>query len=89
MAKILDDAAMNGSSMPADWTGGTGTFWAWGTFDGAIVELEASPDGDVWFLVGPAACIAEKCVAAFSLGACKLRATVSNAGEETLISVIV
>ncbi|MFN6941617.1 MAG: hypothetical protein ACK4OG_06425, partial [Parvibaculum sp.] len=55
-------------------------------FGGARVALEASPDGDTWFAVGDAVSFAEKGVAAFALGPCRLRATIAEAGEGTSIS---
>jgi hypothetical protein len=70
----------------ADWSGGTGTFWAWGAFDGASVTLEASPDGENWFAVGTSLQFGEKGVGAFALGPCKLRATLSGAGVATSVS---
>lgn len=87
MAQLLSNATTNGSSPSLDWTGGTGTFWAWGTFDGASVKLEASPDGTNWFDVGASVTMNTKGVAAFALGACKLRATLSAAAPTTSINV--
>jgi len=89
MAKFFDDAAESGSSAAIDWQGGTGTFWAWGEFDGATVMLEASPDGEIWFTVGEPVCFGERGLAAFALGPCRLRATIADAGEGTSISAVV
>ncbi|MBI1260740.1 MAG: hypothetical protein GC184_03355 [Rhizobiales bacterium] len=86
MAKLLSDRSTNSSSDSLDWSGGTGTFWVWGTFDGATIKLEASPDGSIWFDVGAAVTLTDKGVAAFALGPCKLRATLVNAGASTSIS---
>lgn len=86
MSRFFDEAAESGSSAPAEWQGGTGTFWAWGDFGGASVALEASPDGETWFAVGEAVHFTEKGVAAFALGPCRLRATIAGAGEGTSIS---
>lgn len=86
MSRFFDEAAESGSSVPAEWQGGTGTFWAWGDFGGASVALEASPDGETWFAVGEAVNFTEKGVAAFALGPCRLRATIAEAGEGTSIS---
>ncbi|MGB3808621.1 MAG: hypothetical protein WA943_00905 [Parvibaculum sp.] len=86
MATILNGTTANGSSALIDWTGGTGTFWAWGTFGGATVALEASPDGANWFSVGPAVTFTQNGVGGFSLGPCRLRATVSNAGGTTNVN---
>jgi hypothetical protein len=83
MATILSAAKVSGSSPQVDWTGGTGTFWAWGTFGGATVALEASPDGTNWFAVGSSVTFTQKGVGGFSLGPCKLRATVSDATGTT------
>lgn len=89
MTKLLDEATASDSSVPVDWPGGTGTFWAWGEFHGATVTLEASPDGENWFTVGPSIQFEEKSVAAFALGPCKLRATLTGAGEDTCVSALV
>lgn len=85
MATILNCVTANGSSPVIDWTGGTGTFWAWGTFDGATVALEASPDGVTWISVGPAVTFTQNAIGAFALAPCKLRATVSGATGTTNI----
>lgn len=86
MAKLFSDASSNHSSDSINWSGGTGTFWVWGTFDGATIKLEASPDGSNWFDVGTAATLTQKGVAAFALGTCKLRATLVDAGASTSLS---
>ncbi|MCE9649802.1 MAG: hypothetical protein K8R18_09290 [Parvibaculum sp.] len=83
MATILNGVTANGSSPLVDWTGGTGTFWAWGTFGGATVALEASPDGSSWIAVGASVSFTQDGVGAFSLAPCKLRATVSGATATT------
>lgn len=88
MATILNATAANGSSAPVEWTGGTGTFWAWGTFGGATVALEASPDGANWFSIGQAVSFTQNGVGGFALGPCKLRATVSGASGTTNVSAI-
>ncbi|PKP77545.1 MAG: hypothetical protein CVT81_09035 [Alphaproteobacteria bacterium HGW-Alphaproteobacteria-3] len=86
MTAFFQAAAADESSAPVDWSGGTGTFWAWGAFDGASVTLEASPDGENWFAVGTSLQFGEKGVGAFALGPCKLRATLSGAGVATSVS---
>ena len=75
MATILNAMTANGHSAPFEWTGGTGTFWSWGTFGGATVMLEASPDGEHWFNLGPAVNFADNGVGGFALGLanCALR----------------
>lgn len=85
MATILNGVTANGSSALIEWTGGTGTFWAWGAFGGATVTLEASPDGAHWIAVGSAVSFIEDGIGAFSLSPCKLRATVSGATASTNI----
>ncbi|MEQ8266518.1 MAG: hypothetical protein RH982_04925 [Parvibaculum sp.] len=89
MTKLLDEATTSDSYAPVDWPGGTGTFWVWGEFHGATVTLEASPDGENWFAVGPSIQFSEKNVAAFALGPCQLRATVAGAAEDTRVSALV
>ena len=86
MARFFNEATASGSSAAIDWQGGTGTFWAWGEFDGAKVALEASPDGEIWFSLGEPVSFNDKGVAAFALGPCRLRATIAEAGEGTSIS---
>lgn len=88
MATILNAATANGSSAAVEWTGGTGTFWAWGSFGGATVALEASPDGATWFAIGQAVTFTQQGVGGFALGPCKLRATLSGAGATTNVSAI-
>jgi hypothetical protein len=83
MATILHGVTANGSSPMVEWTGGTGTFWAWGAFGGATVSLEASPDGSSWIAVGASVSFTQDGVGAFSLAPCKLRATVSGATAAT------
>ncbi|MDO8423948.1 MAG: hypothetical protein Q7S99_17495 [Parvibaculum sp.] len=86
MANILSGRTSDGSSPVIDWTGGTGTFWVWGTFGGASVSLEASPDGATWIPVGTAVSFAQNGVGAFALSPCKLRATVAGASGATNVN---
>ena len=86
MAMILNAKTTNGSSSVVDWTGGTGTFWAWGTFGGATVALEASPDGTTWIPIGTGVSFAQNGIGAFALSPCKLRATVSGATGTTNVN---
>ncbi len=88
MATILSGATANGSSAVVEWTGGTGTFWAWGSFGGATVALEASPDGATWFPIGQAVSFNQNGVGGFALGPCKLRASLSGATGTTNVSAI-
>lgn len=89
MAMILNGETSNGSSSLIEWTGGTGTFWAWGTFGGAKVALEASPDGAHWISIGPAVALAQDGVGSFALSPCKLRVTVSSATGTTNVNAAV
>lgn len=86
MATILSGKTSDGSSPVIEWTGGTGTFWAWGTFGGASVSLEASPDGTTWIPVGTAVSFAQNGVGGFALSRCKLRATVAGASGTTNVN---
>ena len=86
MTALFQAAAADESSAPVEWSGGTGTFWTWGEFDGASVALEASPDGENWFTVGASLVFGEKGVGAFALGPCSLRATIAGAGAATSVS---
>lgn len=39
----------NGTTAPTFWSGGRGTFSAWGTFGGGTAKLQQSPDnGTTW-----------------------------------------
>ncbi|ABS62170.1 hypothetical protein Plav_0547 [Parvibaculum lavamentivorans DS-1] len=89
MAVFFQDSNANGSSDALVWQGGTGTFWTWGEFAGATLSLEASPDGENWFIVGSPGVFSEKTVSGFALGPCRLRVTIEGAGEETRISAVV
>jgi len=55
LVKMLDAATANGAgpavaSRLRDWRPSV-SVWCWGTFDGAAVALEVSPDGETWFPV--------------------------------------
>lgn len=77
----------NFSSDAVQWNGGAGTFSAWGTWNGATVSLEWSPDGGTtWIAVGSASTFTENGLAKFSLGVGHIRATLSNAGGTTSLS---
>ena len=89
MVKLLAEATADVSSAPIDWQGGTGAFWAWGDFDGATVSLEASPDGENWFVLGAEVTFREKGVGGFALGPCRLRATLANASASTNVTALV
>lgn len=88
MAAILSGATANGNSTVVEWTGGTGTFWVWGSFGGATVSLEASPDGTHWFPIGHAVSFSQNGFGSFALGPCKLRASLSAATGTTNVSAI-
>lgn len=86
MAMIFSGKTDNGHSSLIEWTGGTGTFWAWGTFGGATVLLEASPDGTTWIPVGNAVSFVDDGIGGFALTPCKLRATLFGATETTNVN---
>jgi len=86
MSHFFVDQQTDDQSAATDWSGGAGTFWVWGTFDGASISLEASPDGSNWFVLGDAVSFTEKGVGAFQLGPCRLRATLTGAGAATNVT---
>ena len=72
-----------GSSSEQSWPGGVGTFWADGDFgETATVALQFEPldASGKWFNVGSAAIMSGKSAVQFDLGACNIRAHVSDGG---------
>lgn len=58
----------------------TWTFFVWGTFDGATVTPQISPDGNEWFDVTS---FTEKGMTVIEAAAGRVRAMVSGAGAST------
>lgn len=83
--EVMDD---DGNSTVIKWRGGPGTFAALGDWDGAIVHLEFSFDGNSWAEVpGMELTFDKNDVGGFHLGPCQLRAVMDDAGEETEVRV--
>lgn len=76
----------NGSGIATPNTSYLQTVYCWGTFDGATVTLEGSPDSTEWF---PLTSFTGKAVKGIGLNARFLRGTVSSAGGTTSINLTV
>lgn len=64
------------------------TLYVWGTFSGATVALELSPDGLNWFTVTNADNITAKSVLNIEFKAPYARATVTGGGAPSINSVL-
>jgi len=62
-----------------------GTLFAYGTFDGATVTFEESPDGTTWFTIASGALTSKGTVKLATVMG-YLRATISNDGATTSLS---
>lgn len=84
MQTVIARVSSNSSTEVIDWRGGDGTFIAKGSFTSGTLLLEASIDGGVSFQAckdgsGVNLSLAADGVISFSIGPCKLRATMSGA----------
>jgi len=85
--QILTGATANGNSSQYDWDVGEGQVVVSGTFDGATVKLQLSPDdGTTWVDVGTASTFTAAGGAGFTVNSCKLRINISDAGASTVVS---
>lgn len=66
----------------------TQTVYVWGTFDGANVQLQVSPDGVEWFTPLNAT-FSAKAVTNINVSAYYVRGIVSNAGASTSVNLVV
>ena len=81
MTELLTAASTTGPSAATDWSGGRGTFSVVGTFDGATVQLEHSPDGgDTWVSVGSDTVLTAAGMGNFGVNAGQVRANVTISG---------
>ncbi len=80
--KLLDTATANGAGEARENTSYLQTVFCWGTFDGATVTLEASPNNSDWFTV---LSLSEKAVKGVGLNARFLRGSVSGVGGATSV----
>ena len=84
MQTVIQRVSANGSTGVIDWKGGDGTFFADGAFASGVLLLEASIDGGVSWQpckdsAGVDLSLAADGIISFSVGPCKLRATMSGA----------
>ncbi|MDI1263895.1 MAG: hypothetical protein PS018_11620 [bacterium] len=84
----------DGNSSAVDWVGGRGVFAVFGTFNGATVKLQWSPDdGTTWLDVDRLGDTYVTLSAAgsggFELPPCKLRANLASAGGSTSLTAVV
>lgn len=85
MRLLNADPGDNSTRISYDWTRGQKGFLAvWGTFDGATITLEFSPDDEVtWVAIGSETTLTAPGCAVFQLGRYPIRASVSNDGAST------
>lgn len=88
---LIKAAAATGSAV--DWTGGPGSLFVYGTWNGATVKLQASPDGGTTWIDVPTDAanssplsLTANGICNFVLGPCKLRAAISGAGGSTSLT---
>lgn len=88
MRTLFSSQTANGQSETITWHGGTGTLVVAGTFDGATVSLQCSPDnGTTWIAVGTDSTLTAAGVAVFQLSPGNLlRLDLSIAGASTSIT---
>jgi hypothetical protein len=91
---LLRNASANGTGTPQPLAARPSqgrvplTYYIGGTFNGATVTLEASPDGVYWQAI-PDAAFTDLTIDNLDIAAAAMRATVSNAGASTSITVLV
>jgi len=85
---LLAAAAVTGAAVA--WLGGTGVFTAWGTWNGATVTLNYSPDGGTtWIACGTFTTLTANGGGLFNLPAgVQLQAAISGAGGSTSLSAV-
>lgn len=84
---LLTDATADGNGAAADWIGGSGLWVVWGTWNGASVKLQYSPDGEVtWIDVDGAVLTADGGLPMTLLPSDPLRCVISSAGASTSLS---
>lgn len=81
---LFSGQTSNAASSAVDWPGGTGTFAAWGTFGGGTCTLQLSPDDGTTWIDVPGASLAANGAVNFSLGPCRLRASLAGATTPNL-----
>lgn len=82
---LLSAVTANSNGTAAEWGGGQGLLSAWGTWDGATVTLQHSPDGGTTWINVPGGAFTANDSALMSFPARKkLRAVVSGVGTSSL-----
>lgn len=86
MAVFFNGQTSNATSSVTQWTGGTGTFYAQGTFDGATVQVQVSFDNGVTWLNISDASLTSAGAFNLEIGAVLIRAVLTDAGGNTNIT---
>ena len=85
--KVFAAQTSDGQSTAYEWPGGIGQFIVEGTWNGATVKLQVSPDGGTtWLDVGSDVTLTAAGIGNFELGGSsnfKIRADLSSAGGST------
>ncbi len=85
--KVFTSQTANGSTSSLNWDGREGQVIASGTWDGANIQLEVSPDsGTTWVSVGDEGKLEADGAFNFSLNPCNVRLTVASAGASTSLN---
>lgn len=83
---LLNARTTNGSGTAQQNYSYLQSIYCWGTFDGATVTLEGSPDNTEWF---PILTFAAKGVKGVGINARYLRGTVAGAGAATTVQLLI
>lgn len=82
--QLLSARTTNGSGTSIENYSYLQSVYCWGTFDGATVTLEGSPDNSEWFTLTS---FSVKGVKGIGVNARYLRGTVSSAGASTSVTL--
>ena len=86
--KVFTAQTTDATTGTLDWDGGEGQLIAAGTWDGAEVKLEISPDsGTTWVEVGDDGELDEDGVFSFRANPCKLRVKIEDTDSSTSLNV--
>lgn len=91
MLLLNNDTGDHATRVEFEWPRGqTGHFVAWGTWDGATVSLEFTPDGGTtWVAMGTDTTINANGSGIFQCGRFPVRATIASAGPSTVLSAFI
>ena len=81
--RIFDNETTNATSAAHPGMGGTRTVYCWGTFGGATVKLQMSPDGSEWFDVEDLTFAAKTAVNAVFVGS-MIRGVISGGSSASI-----